>query len=78
LTAIGLLINGERKMKNIDMVNLDDLEPNEHDPLFGWIDKTTGKNYWLIEEDEYLQVSPMIKEDILEVRPMPILKMTEK
>jgi len=59
-------------MENIDNVNIDNLEPNEDDVL-GWIDTTTGKNYWLVEEDGYIQVAPKIDDDIIEVRPMPII-----
>ena len=36
----------------LDMILFDDLEPNEKDPLFGWIHKITGKNYRLIDLEE--------------------------
>lgn len=58
-------------MKNRDKVDLKKLEPNEDD-ILGWKDRTTGKNYWLVEQNEYVQVAPMVPEDIIEIRPMPV------
>ena len=58
-------------MKNIDKVDLKNLKPNKADDV-GWEDTSSGKNYWLIQADESIQVSPMIVEDIVEIRPVPL------
>ena len=56
---------------NIDKVKFSNLEPNKNDPLFGWIDVKTGKNYRLIDNEEYCISAPLVCEDIVEVRPYP-------
>ena len=53
-------------------VNLDDLCPNRADPLLGWIDKKTGKNYRLKLIDGEFLSSPMIKEQIIQIICWPV------
>jgi len=68
LLAVSMVI----KMLNKDNVDLNNLEPNIKDPLFGWVDKTTLKNYRLIEGDGYYLSSPLVRELVKEVQPWPI------
>ena len=62
---------------NTDNVDPKNLSPNKNDP-FGWIDNTTQKNYWIIDSDGDVQISPLIIEEAAEIRPMPIKKTTRK